>query len=201
MVFVFPVPDDISTPPSLRNIIIEIENDTNKKASVKNNLDSWAKQGVFLLNSILTVVAHKPESHRNIGWEWFTDKVIETLSNEKEFCIFVLWGNYAKSKKELIDKRHLILEATHPSPFSAHNGFFGCKHFSKNKQSFKRKRAKRNRLVIIYQEHFGFPLHVKQESLHILFFPMFQLLKVSLLMHATPSHFHSIYSLPFLLLF
>ena len=96
------------------------------------NLEAWGKQGVLLLNAILTVVAHTPASHKGKGWEEFTDMVIKTISEKHEHVVFMLWGNYARSKNVLIDsEKHLILESVHPSPFSARNGFFGCKHFSK----------------------------------------------------------------------
>ena len=128
----FSVPQNINTPPSLKNILKEIEKDTGKKPIVQNNLESWVAQGVFLLNAILTVEANKPASHKDIGWEFFTDGVIKTISEKNSGCIFLLWGNFAKKKRVLIDEsKHLVLEAAHPSPFSAHNGFFGCKHFSK----------------------------------------------------------------------
>ncbi len=103
-----------------------------KKDYSKGNLEDWAKQGVFLLNAILTVVSNQAASHREKGWEEFTDNIIKTLSDRKENLVFILWGNYARNKKVLIDsKKHLILEAPHPSPFSAYSGFFGCQHFSK----------------------------------------------------------------------
>lgn len=129
----FSVPEGKTLPPSLKNIYKEIETDLNvKKDFTKGNLETWAKQGVFLLNAILTVVAHTPASHRGEGWEDFTDTVIKKLSVEKENLVFILWGNYARSKKVLIDtNKHLVLEAPHPSPFSAYSGFFGCRHFSK----------------------------------------------------------------------
>jgi uracil-DNA glycosylase len=96
------------------------------------NLERWAKQGVLLLNATLTVEQSKPGSHQGLGWETFTDAVIKTISDQKEHVIFLLWGNFARSKAALIDRsKHLVLEAPHPSPFSAHSGFFGCKHFSK----------------------------------------------------------------------
>lgn len=120
-------------PPSLKNIYKEIENDCSiKKDFTCGNLESLATQGVFLLNSILTVEADSPASHKGAGWEVFTDTVIKTISDNQEHVVFMLWGNFAKSKKVLIDtNKHLILEAPHPSPFSAYTGFFGCKHFSK----------------------------------------------------------------------
>lgn len=136
----FSVPKGLILPPSLKNIYKEIESDLNiKKDFTDGDLEKWAEQGVFLLNSILTVVAHTPASHRNKGWESFTDEIIKTLSDKKDNLVFMLWGNYAKSKKSLIDtSKHLVLEAPHPSPFSVHTGFFGCKHFSKCNQYLKK---------------------------------------------------------------
>jgi len=129
----FSVPDNVTLPPSLKNIYKEIEGDLGiTKDFTKGNLESWAEQGVFLLNSILTVIAHNPASHRNKGWEKFTDFIIKTLSDKGQNIVFMLWGNYARGKKSLIDtKKHLVLESVHPSPFSANNGFFGSKPFSK----------------------------------------------------------------------
>ncbi len=129
----FSVESGIRLPPSLQNIYKEIENDLGIKKDFNNgHLESWAKQGVFLLNAILTVVANSPASHQGRGWEEFTDNVIKTISDKRENVVFMLWGNFARSKKSLIDEnKHLILEAPHPSPFSANSGFFGCKHFSK----------------------------------------------------------------------
>lgn len=135
----FSVPENITPPPSLKNIYKEVESDLGIiKDKEKGDLENWAKQGVFLLNSILTVVSHTPASHRDKGWEKFTDYVIKTLSDKRQNLVFLLWGNYAKSKMSFIDsKRHLILTAAHPSPFSANNGFFGCKHFSKTNKYLK----------------------------------------------------------------
>ena len=132
----FSVPNGVSLPPSLQNIYKEIESDLNIKKDFKDgNLEPWAKQGVFLLNAILTVIAHTPTSHREKGWEDFTDAVIKKISDERENIVIILWGNFARSKKKLIDgQKHLILEAPHPSPFSAYSGFFGCRHFSKCNQ-------------------------------------------------------------------
>lgn len=129
----FSVPKGVTPPPSLKNIYKEIEDDEQiKKDFNDGNLEPWAEQGVFLLNAILTVIAHQPASHSKKGWEEFTDHVIKTLSDKRENLVFILWGNYARSKKSLINpKKHLILESSHPSPFSAYSGFFGCKHFSK----------------------------------------------------------------------
>ena len=132
----FSVSDGVALPPSLQNIYKEIESDLNIKKDFKDgNLESWGKQGVFLLNAILTVIAHTPASHREKGWEDFTDVVIKKISDERENVVFILWGNFARSKKKLIDgQKHLILEAPHPSPFSAYSGFFDCRHFSKCNQ-------------------------------------------------------------------
>lgn len=128
----FSVPKGIKIPPSLRNIYKEVESDIGTLPPDSGNLERWASQGVLLLNATLTVEAGKPGSHQKRGWEDFTDAVIEKISQEKEHVVFMLWGNFARSKKILIDdSKHLVLEATHPSPFSAHSGFFGCKHFSK----------------------------------------------------------------------
>lgn len=129
----FSVPENIAIPPSLKNIYQEIESDLGFKKDFKSgNLEAWAKQGVFLLNAILTVIAHNPASHRKKGWEEFTDFVIKTISDKRENVVFILWGNYARSKKVLIDStKHLIIESPHPSPLSAYAGFFGSKPFSK----------------------------------------------------------------------
>jgi uracil-DNA glycosylase len=127
----FSVPDGVSTPPSLINIYKEIENDLSIKLNKNGNLEEWARQGVFLLNAVLTVRANQPTSHSRIGWNLFTDAVIKAISTNKEHVVFMLWGNYAKSKSPLIDhSKHLVLEAAHPSPL-ARGAFFGCKHFSK----------------------------------------------------------------------
>lgn len=129
----FAVNEGVRLPPSLQNIYKEIEDDLGVKMDfTKGDLSSWAKQGVLLLNATLTVEAAKAGSHQGKGWELFTDAVIETLSEKREDLVFILWGRYARNKNFLIDSdKHLILEAAHPSPFSAHSGFFGCKHFSK----------------------------------------------------------------------
>lgn len=135
----FSVQDGIKPPPSLVNIFKEIESDTGIEMNKKNgNLEPWAAQGVFLLNAILTVRHKSPASHRKLGWETFTDAVIRTLSEGRENLVFMLWGSFARSKKFLIRAdRHLILEASHPSPYSAHSGFFSCRHFSKANQYLK----------------------------------------------------------------
>lgn len=128
----FSVNEGVKHPPSLINIFKEIKNDLSIPYPKSGNLEPWAEQGVFLLNATLTVRAAQPGSHQNQGWEKFTDAVIKVLSEKKEGLVFLLWGKYAQAKENLIDKRkHHILKAPHPSPFSAHNGFFGCKHFSK----------------------------------------------------------------------
>jgi len=129
----FSVPKGITIPPSLRNIYKELEEDnTDFDSPIHGHLVSWAQQGVLLLNSVLTVEKNSPASHANQGWEIFTDQVIKLLNENKDNLVFILWGAYANNKSELIDaKKHLILSAAHPSPFSAHKGFFGCKHFSK----------------------------------------------------------------------
>ena len=128
----FSVPDGVTVPPSLANIFREIHRDVGTPVPVSGNLDRWVEQGVFSLNSILTVRAYQSGSHRNQGWEQFTDAVIRLLSEERENLVFMLWGSYAREKAPLIDARkHLILTAAHPSPRSADKGFFGCRHFSR----------------------------------------------------------------------
>ena len=127
----FSVRSGIQNPPSLVNIFKEIAGDLGVSAKNTGDLSSWAEQGVLLLNATLTVVASQAGSHQHKGWEEFTDQVIQKLSDNKEYLVFLLWGAYAQSKAILIDpNRHLILEAPHPSPLSAHRGFFGCHHFS-----------------------------------------------------------------------
>ncbi len=134
---------EVAMPPSLKNIFKEIESDIGIAPENNGDLSRWAKQGVLLLNATLTVRSNTPGSHQKKGWEEFTDAVIEKLSNEKSGLVFMLWGNYAKKKGEKIDrKKHLVLEAQHPSPFSAYNGFFGCKHFSKANKYLKEKGAR-----------------------------------------------------------
>jgi len=127
----FSVPVGYRIPPSLKNIIKELKEDVNIKDPFHGNLECWAKQGILLLNSILTVQANEPASHNKIGWQIFTDSVISAISSNLNNVVFMFWGNYAIQKSKLVDKeKHLILEAAHPSPFSAHRGFLGCKHFS-----------------------------------------------------------------------
>lgn len=128
----FAVHEDIKLPPSLKNIFKEVEDDLKIKVEPNGDLTRWAEQGVLLLNATLTVRASSPGSHQKKGWELFTDEAIKRLSEECEHLVFILWGNYAKSKGEFIDKnKHLVIESPHPSPFSAYNGFFGSKPFSK----------------------------------------------------------------------
>jgi uracil-DNA glycosylase len=132
----FSVPAGMQLPPSLQNIYTEIEAEFGLvKDRTNGNLEVWARQGVFLLNAVLTVVAGTPTSHQKKGWEKFTDTVIKTISDQRENVVFMLWGAFARSKKSLIDQsRHLVLESAHPSPLSAHNGFFGNGHFKKCNQ-------------------------------------------------------------------
>ncbi len=129
----FAVGEGITLPPSLQNVFKEIESDLGQKLVHRSgDLERWAMQGVLLLNATLTVRAHQAGSHQGKGWEQFTDVVIRTLSDKKENLVFILWGNYAKSKGSLIDwEKHEIIESAHPSPFSAAHGFFGSKPFSK----------------------------------------------------------------------
>lgn len=127
----FSVPDGVKTPPSLRNIFKEIQSDLWLPIPSSANLQHWADQGVLLLNATLTVEAHKAGSHQNQGWEIFTDTIIKTLSEKREGIVFLLWGAFARKKSALIDEsKHLILTSAHPSPLSAHNGFWGNHHFS-----------------------------------------------------------------------
>jgi uracil-DNA glycosylase len=127
----FSVPDGCKIPPSLINIYKELNKDIGMSLPTSGDLTHWAKQGVLLLNSVLTVRADEPASHSKIGWTAFTDDVIKLLSNEKSELVFILWGNFASQKQVLIDAtKHKILKSAHPSPLSAYNGFFGCKHFS-----------------------------------------------------------------------
>jgi uracil-DNA glycosylase len=131
----FSVPDGVKPPPSLQNIYKEIAADLGTPVPTSGNLEHWAKDGVLLLNATLTVQNGLPGSHQGWGWEQFTDSIIKKVSDEKEHVVFLLWGKYAQAKANLIeDSKHLILMAPHPSPFSAHTGFLGCKHFSKTNQ-------------------------------------------------------------------
>ena len=130
----FSVPDGVRIPPSLRNIFKEIESDLGIRMSGSSNLEPWARQGVLLLNSILTVRAGAAASHRSLGWEYFTDAVIRCISERCEGIVFLLWGRYARSKAVLIDSsRHHVLEADHPSPLAG-GAFFGCRHFSRTNE-------------------------------------------------------------------
>ena len=135
----FSTPANIKNPPSMQNILKEIQSDLGKKSICEDgDLTPWAKQGVLLLNTILTVEEAKPKSHHNLGWEVFTDNVIKYISDNCEDTIFILWGSPAISKTKLIDtKKHHILTAPHPSPLSSYRGFFGCKHFSQTNNILK----------------------------------------------------------------
>ena len=131
----FSVPPGIASPPSLVNIFKELHNDLGIPVPNHGSLESWADQGVLLLNATLTVRANQAGSHQNKGWENFTDAVIRKLSDDRQGIVFILWGRYAQAKEFLIDtSRHHVLKAAHPSPFSAHSGFFGCRHFSKTNE-------------------------------------------------------------------
>ena len=134
----FSVPDGMDIPPSLVNMYKELYAETGIAPKKSGNLTGWAEQGVLLLNAVLTVRAHQANSHKNKGWEFFTDSIIKKISDKKENVVFLLWGANARSKKPLIDgKKHLILECAHPSPLSAYNGFFGCGHFVKANEYLK----------------------------------------------------------------
>lgn len=136
----FSVSDGIKQPPSLVNIFKELNNDLQIPMPKKGNLEKWADQGVLLLNATLTVRANQAGSHQKQGWEEFTDTVIKKISKEKDGLIFILWGNFAIEKASLINNsKHFILKAAHPSPFSAHKGFFGCRHFSKTNEILQNK--------------------------------------------------------------
>ncbi len=127
----FSVNDQVPFPPSLQNIFKEIESDLGIPVPQSGNLTRWAQQGVLLLNATLTVEAHRAASHQGRGWETFTDAVIHKLAEERDHLVFILWGAYAQRKGEFIDRnRHLVLQSPHPSPLSAHRGFFGNHHFS-----------------------------------------------------------------------
>lgn len=131
----FSVNEGVQFPPSLQNIFKEIESDLGKPVPFNGNLLRWARQGVLLLNATLTVRAHQAGSHQNRGWEAFTDAVIHHLAEEREHIVFILWGAYAQRKGAFIDRtRHLVLQSPHPSPLSAHRGFFGNHHFSQANQ-------------------------------------------------------------------
>ncbi len=134
----FSVPDGVPPPPSLQNIFKELYSDLNIPVPKNGNLEKWAKQGVLLLNATLTVRAGNAGSHQGMGWETFTDRVIQTISDLRAGVVFLLWGKYAQAKRELINTdKHFVLTAPHPSPLSANRGFFGCRHFSKTNQLLK----------------------------------------------------------------
>lgn len=134
----FSVMDGIKIPPSLKNIYKELNSDLGIAPVSSGNLTQWAKEGVLLLNSTLTVVKDTPNSHKDLGWSLFTDYVIKKLNEKEEPVVFILWGNFARSKKAFItNKRHLVIESAHPSPFSANNGFFGSHPFSKTNEFLK----------------------------------------------------------------
>ena len=131
----FSVPDGVHPPPSLVNIYKELNRDIGMPIPSTGNLTKWAKQGVLLLNAVLTVRANEPASHSKIGWMDFTDAVIRKISQEKKGVVFLLWGRFAQEKLVFIDEtKHSVLKAAHPSPFSADKGFFGCKHFSRTNE-------------------------------------------------------------------
>lgn len=135
----FSVPVGVDVPPSLVNIYKEIKAELGILPKPHGDLTGWAKQGVLLLNAVLTVRAHQANSHKGKGWEYFTDSIIKKISEQKEHVVFLLWGGNARSKKSLIDQsKHLILECAHPSPLSAYNGFFGCGHFIKTNEYLKK---------------------------------------------------------------
>ena len=134
----FAVSNGIKLPPSLKNIYKELYNDLEIKPSTVGNLECWAKEGVLLLNAVLTVEKDKAASHKNIGWEMFTDSIIKKINEKEEPVVFILWGNFAKSKKNLItNSKHLVIESSHPSPFSVNYGFFGSKPFSRTNKFLK----------------------------------------------------------------
>ncbi len=131
----FSVKPNVPLPPSLQNIFKEIESDIGIKEPMCGDLTKWAREGVLLLNTTLTVREHMANSHSKCGWAWFTDSVIKLISDNTQNSVFILWGGNARSKAPLIDgRKHLVLQCAHPSPLSAYNGFFGCKHFSKTNE-------------------------------------------------------------------
>jgi uracil-DNA glycosylase len=131
----FSVPEGITPPPSLVNIFKELHNDTGVPIPRSGNLTRWAQHGVLLLNASLSVRANEPMSHSKTGWAQFTDTVIRKISDQKKNIVFLLWGKFAQEKQALIDEtKHLVLKAAHPSPYSANNGFLGCRHFSKTNE-------------------------------------------------------------------
>ncbi len=139
----FSVNNGVKLPPSLKNIYKELKDDLNIEISNKGDLTCWAKEGVLLLNSVLTVEKDRPASHKNLGWENFTDAIIKKVNDKEQPVVFILWGNFARSKKSLItNPKHLILESTHPSPFSSNNGFFGSRPFSKTNNFLRKNNIK-----------------------------------------------------------
>ena len=139
----FAVSEGIKLPPSLKNIYKELYDDLGIIPSTNGNLECWAREGVLLLNAVLTVEKDKPASHKNIGWEEFTDSIIKILNEKETPVVFILWGNFAKSKKQYItNPKHLIIESSHPSPFSASYGFFGSRPFSKTNEFLKKNNLK-----------------------------------------------------------
>ena len=135
----FSVSNEVLKPPSLKNIFKELESDLKIPFPEANSLKKWSKEGVLLLNAVLTVEEHKPTSHKDQGWEIFTDDVIKLLNEKDTPIVFILWGSYARAKKSLITNPiHLVIESAHPSPFSAYNGFFGSKPFSKTNEFLKK---------------------------------------------------------------
>ncbi len=134
----FSVPDGVKIPPSLKNIYKELNSDLGITPPNSGDLTKWAKRGVLLLNTVLTVREGQANSHKNCGWQWFTDQVIKKISNKDKPVVFILWGGNARSKKAIIDtNKHFIIESAHPSPLSAYNGFFGSKPFSKTNEFLK----------------------------------------------------------------
>ena len=134
----FSVPNGIKLPPSLKNIYKELNSDLGLPIYTSGDLTKWAKRGVLLLNTVLTVREGQANSHKNCGWQWFTDQVIKKISNKDKPVVFILWGGNARSKKAIIDQnKHFIVESAHPSPLSAYNGFFGSKPFSKTNKFLK----------------------------------------------------------------
>ena len=139
----FAVSDGVKLPPSLRNIYKELYNDLGIEPASVGNLECWAKDGVLLLNAVLTVEKDKPASHKFLGWENFTDAIIKSLNDKDTPVVFILWGNFARSKKSLItNPKHYVIESAHPSPFSANYGFFGSKPFSKTNDFLKKNHLK-----------------------------------------------------------
>ena len=139
----FSVSNSVLKPPSLQNIFKELESDIGIPFPEANSLKPWANEGVLLLNAVLTVEEHSPASHKNIGWETFTNNVIKKINEKEEPVVFILWGAFARSKKELItNPKHLIIESAHPSPFSARNGFFGSKPFSRTNEFLRKNNIK-----------------------------------------------------------